>query len=57
MYCAREKENIMTIKWSEKDIQILKDYYPTLESRGCLPLLETPRNTNSISTKARKLRT
>ena len=43
----------MTIKWSEKDIQILKDYYPTLESRGCLPLLEKTRNTNSISKKKR----
>lgn len=43
-------------KWSEKDIQILKDYYPTLESKGCFPLMETPRSFKSISKKARELR-
>ena len=49
------KENSMA-KWSEKDIQILKDYYPTLESKGCFPLMETPRSFKSISKKARELR-
>lgn len=41
--------------WSDHDINILKQYYPTGESLACIPHLEEKRGVKAIATKARHM--
>lgn len=43
------------VKWSARDEQVLRDHYPNVGSKACLPMLETPRTLQCIQQKASRL--